>query len=507
MPALNMNSELSNNFTNFAHLNLMGLFNRKLYLFMIRSFFWPLIMTLFIAIFVLLMQWLWKYVDDLVGKGLPMTIIAQLLFWASSTMIPLALPLAILLSSIMTFGNLGEHYELVALKSAGISLQRIMAPLILTAVMISILAFYFSNNVLPFANLKMGSLLYDVREQKPALSFKEGVFNHDIDNYVIKIGEKGQDGVTIGNIMIYDHKENKGNTNLTLAETGKMVMTADKRYLIFTLTNGINYYERTDYARTSSNHPMQRTKFKEETRTFDLSAFTMTRTNEEFFKDNYQMMNVTQLSHAKDSLQKKLDTVKDIYRKTANNQLYYFNAFVRTDSTFKDTATKALKTDLLSNFDNVDKTEIVDRAMNIARAIKDHVFYNNEDFKSRKKLIIRHEIEWHRKYTLSVACLVLFFIGAPLGAIIRKGGLGLPVVVSVLFFVIFHVISFTFEKMVREGVVTAYAGMWIPSLVFLPLGIILTLKATSDSTLFDATAYTEFFKNIFRRKNHQGEYK
>jgi len=466
---------------------------------MIRSFFGPLIMTLFIAIFVLLMQWLWKYVDDLVGKGLDTTIIAQLLFWASSTMVPLALPLAILLSSIMTFGNLGEHYELVALKSAGISLQKIMAPLIVAIVFISVMAFYFSNNVLPFANLKMGSLLYDVREQKPALNFKEGVFNNDIDGFVIKVGTKDKDGMTIGDIMIYDHSSHLGNTNLTLAEKGKMVMTADKRFLIFTLTNGVNYYERTDYARTKGNHPMQRTKFKEETRRFDLSAFTMQRTNEEFFKDNYQMMNVVQLQATHDSLQRKLDTLVEVFKTTVSSNLYYYNAYCKNDTVFTDTM-KALKGDFLSNFDFEDQTQITERAMNIARGIKDHVFYSSEDFKARKRFIIRHEIEWHRKFTLSVACLVLFFIGAPLGAIIRKGGLGLPVVASVLFFVIFHVISFTFEKMVREGIVPAYFGMWVPSLVFLPLGIILTMKATSDSTLFDASGYVEFFKKFLRRK-------
>ncbi|MFA5781276.1 MAG: LptF/LptG family permease, partial [Bacteroidales bacterium] len=312
--------------------------NKKLYLFMIRSFFWPFIMTFFIAVFILLMQFLWKYIDDLVGKGIEWTIIAQLLFWASTTMIPLALPLAILLSSIMTFGNLGEHYELVALKSAGISLQKIMMPLIVVTVLISISAFYFSNNVLPYANLKMGSLLYDVREQKPALNVKEGIFYNGIDDYVIKVGKKDSDGKTLRNIMIYDHSSRMGNTNLTVAETGTMEMTVDKRYLIFTLLNGINYYESADRQRTKTNHPFQRTKFKEEFRRFDLSAFTLTRTNEEFFKDNYQMMNVKQLKATRDSLKKRLDTLKIKYLATMNNNLYYFNTYYKKDSVFNDTS-------------------------------------------------------------------------------------------------------------------------------------------------------------------------
>jgi lipopolysaccharide export system permease protein len=477
----------------------MAMLKHRLNIFVLKSFFWPFIMTFFIAIFVLLMQFLWKYIDDLVGKGLDWDIIAQLLFWASTTMVPLALPLAILLSSIMTFGNLGEHYELVALKSAGISLQRIMSPLIITTFFIAIMAFYFSNNLLPFANLKMGSLLYDVREQKPALNIKEGIFYSGIDDFVIKVGKKDADGVTVHSIMIYDHTQRRGNTNLTLAETGTMEMTADKRYLIFTLSNGINYSERTDQKRTRTNHPLQRTIFREEFRRFDLSAFAMTRTNEEFFKDNYQMMNIDQLKETHDSLKQQLDTMRKKYLSTMNGNLYYYNIFCKHDTSFKDTA-KVLTGEFLDNFNNQEKVVIVDKAMNSARSIKDHVFYNNEDFRGREKFIRRHEIEWYRKFTLSVACIVLFFIGAPLGAIIRKGGFGLPVVVSVVFFVIYHVFSFTCEKMVREGVIPAYEGMWIPSAVFLPLGIFLTLKATSDSTLFDSDAYLNFLKRIFTKR-------
>ncbi len=479
----------------------MPMLNRRLYFFMVKSFLGPFIMTFFIAIFVLLMQFLWKYIDDLVGKGLDFYVIAQLLFWTSTTMVPMALPLAILLSSIMTFGNLGENYELVALKSAGISLQKIMSPLIVTAVLICGMAFYFSNNVLPYANLKMGSLLYDVREQKPALNIKEGIFYNGIDDYVIKVGKKDNDGVTLHNVMIYDHTSRMGNTNLTIAEKGYMEMTADKRFLIFTLTNGINYYERTDNKRTSTNHPLQRTKFKEEFRRFDLSGFTMTRTNEEFFKDNYQMMNISQLKVSRDSLKLRLDSIKRKYISNIYNNFYYYNIFCKKNILLKDTS-KVLKNDFITNFNKQEKISIVERAMNLARGIKDNIFFISQDIKGREKYVIRYDIERQRKFTLSIACLVLFFIGTPLGAIIRKGGLGLPMVVSVVFFVIFHVISFTCEKMIREGVIPAYEGMWIPSLVFLPFGIFLTIKATSDSTLFDAKTYPGFLKRLFYRKNN-----
>ena len=473
---------------------------KKLNIFILKSSFWPFIMTFFIAIFVLLMQFLWKYIDDLVGKGLDWTIIVQLLFWASVTMVPLALPLAILLSSIMTFGNLGENYELAALKSAGISLQRIMMPLIILTIIISIVAFYFSNNALPYANLKMGSLLYDVREQKPALNIKEGIFYSGIDDYVIKVGKKDKDGVTIYNVMIYDHSSRNGNTNVTLAEKGTMEMTKDKRFLIFQLYNGVNYFEKTDNYRRRKNYPLQRTRFTEEFRRFDLSGFSLTRTNEEFFKDNYQMMNLNQLKATSDSLKQRLDSIQDNYVKNVHTNLYYFSRIGVNDSTFKDTS-KVITGELLDNFSQTEQVKIYEKAVNSARNLKDHIFYNDEDMNGRKKFIRRHEIEWQRKFTLSIACIVLFFIGAPLGAIIRKGGLGLPVVVSILFFVIFHVTSFTSEKMIRESILPP-EGMWLPSFIFLPFGIFLTLKATSDSMLFDINAYIDILKNIFKRKKH-----
>ena len=219
-----------------------------------------------------------------------------------------------------------------------------------------------------------------------------------------------------------------GNTDVTLAEKGTMEMTADKRYLLFTLSNGINYSESVDNRKQRSNHPLQRTKFKEDYRRFDLSGFTMSRTNEEFFKDNYQMMNISQLKASHDSLKLKYDTIKDQYIKSLNSNLYYYTTYCDENSDIADTS-KPLTGELLDNFKKNEKFIIVDKAMNMARGMKDHVFFSNEDLKGRQKFITRHEIEWHRKFTLSIACIVLFFIGAPLGAIIRKGGLGLPVVV------------------------------------------------------------------------------
>ena len=445
------------------------------------------------------MQFVWKYIDDLVGKGFEWYIIAQLLFYASSTFVPLALPLAILLSSLMTFGNLGENYELVAMKSAGISLQKAMRPLIITAILISIGAYYFSNNVLPIANLKMGTLLYDVREQKPAVNIKEGVFYKEIDDFVIKVGKKDNDGMTIHKIIIYDHRQKNGNTNVTVAEDGKMELTKDKRFLIFSLHNGCNYNDVSESQRSRKSKQFQRLKFEDQYRRFDLASFAMTRSNEEFFKDNFQMMNTRQLDSTSFALKVDIYKKKNAYANNFTNSFYFYknldtNRYKNTDSLPK------IKPDFLANFSKADQKIIIANAINSARNLKENIVSQNKEVDARNKQINRHEIEWHRKFTLSIACIWLFFIGAPLGAIIRKGGLGLPVVISVIFFVIYHVISMTGEKFVKEGAAPAYIGMWVAAAVYLPIGIFLTYKATTDSVIFDPTAYFRIFGKILKKR-------
>ena len=445
------------------------------------------------------MQFLWKYIDDLVGKGLEWYIIVELLFYASSTFVPMALPLAILLSSLMTFGNLGEHYELVAMKAAGISLRRIMVPLIIVSIVISIIAFYFSNNIYPVANLKFKALLYDVREQKLALDIKDGVFYKDLDGFVIRVSKKEKDGKRIKDVIIYDHRDRKGNTNVTTADSGIMEMTPDGRYLIFTLFNGINYLDKTDDRKYRDTRPFQRTKFKKEIRKFDMMDFEMSRTNEDLFKDNYSMLNITQLKKAEDSLLK--------IRKRRNdeipiNLMKNFHFFQQIDSAkLSETIFETpFKTELLADLNKYEKIEILDAALNRMRRIRSNISGYKTEMEIKDKLIFKHQAEWHRKFTLSVACFVLFFIGAPLGAIIRKGGLGLPVVVSVLFFVLFHIISITGEKSVRSGVIDANIGMWVAPVILLPLGIFLTYKATTDSPLLDSESWVKFFGKIVKKK-------
>jgi lipopolysaccharide export system permease protein len=469
---------------------------KKLHKFIVRSYLGPFVLTLFISIFILLMQWLWKYLDDLVGKGLDLNVIGELLFYASATLIPMALPLAILLSSIMTFGNLGEHYELVSMKSAGLSLWRIMSPLIVTTLIISGIAFYFSNNVLPHINLKIGSLLYSVREQKPALQIKEGVFYNGIEGYSIRVGRKDKDGRSIYNIMIYDHTQYRGNNILITAKEGTMQMSADKKYLILTLKDGYKYEEKLENSLdVMKPHPLTRIHFREQEVVFDLSGFNLERMDEDLFKNNYQMLTLKQLTHAIDSLSSKSTRKhEEITLQVYNNYLGKAkNAIQEADSLGIKTADQnpvfKMKPD--------QQLRVLETAANLTRAAQANLQGSIEELRVNDEVITRHEVEWHRKFTLSFACIVLFFIGAPLGAIIRKGGLGMPVVVSVIFFIFFHVLSITGEKFAKEGVLPAWQGMWMASAVLLPLGIFLTWKATADSTLFNIDSYLQPIRRLF----------
>ena len=471
---------------------------RKIYLLVLRSYLGPLILTFFVAVFILLMQFLWKYIDDLVGKGLEWYIVLELLFYASSTFVPLALPLAILLSSIMTFGNLGEHYELVAMKSSGISLWKIMRPLIVLSIVISGIAFYFSNNVLPIANLKFKSLLYDVRKQKLAFDITEGIFYNGMDGFVIRVGDKERDDRTIRDVMIYNHTEKKGNIELTLADSGRMEATPDGRYLIFNLYEGYTYQELQDQKSYRQNRQFQKTKFREQYRRFDLSGFAMTRTDENLFKNNYSMLNLSQLNYTIDSLGKYYSDKREEFKDKFLNNYTYFSSI--DSSAYAEMISNDSVAEPLAGLSKTDKLRIIDRALNKARGIKSNLEWHISDNEVKREWLAKHMVAWHKKFTLSFACLVLFFIGAPLGAIIRKGGIGLPVVVSVLFFVLFHIITITGEKSAIAGAIQIEYGMWVASAVLLPLGIFLTIKATSDSPLLDFDSWKRRIGNLVKKR-------
>ena len=484
---------------------------KTIYRHLVFSFIGPFLMTFFIAVFILFIQWVYVYMDDLIGKGLGAAVLSELFFYVALNTFTLALPLAILLSSLMTFGNLGEHFELVALKSSGMALQKIMRPLIIAALIISGGAFFFSNNLLPYVNLKMKSLVVDIQQKKPSLNIKEGIFYNGIDGYTIRIDKKGADGSSCSGIMIYDHTQNRGNTKVITAETGIMETTADKQFLILTLYNGTSF-EETAPSKEESYHPLMRSKFNEQIVRFDLSGFKLLRTNEELFKSNsnYSMMNISQLNEALDSLEADREKRNSEFRKNFAGMFSDNHVIHRTD--ISDTLHRPMPIGMhhtipglqqipqASLNQNGSRAQVIDYAMNNARSKKYYIESHTGEEETYDKPEAALKAEWHSKFTLSIACLVLFFIGAPLGAIIRKGGLGMPVVVSVVFFIVYWVITTIGQKLSKEGTLPPYIGMWIATAVFLPIGIFLTRKATSDSALFDTDSYLRPFQKLFRKK-------
>ncbi|MCF8335622.1 MAG: LptF/LptG family permease [Bacteroidales bacterium] len=581
---------------------------KRLHKLLIKSFIKPLIATFFVAQFILILQFLWQHIEDLAGKGLGADIIAELLLYASASLVPLALPLAILLSSIMTFGNLGEYLELTAVKSSGISLQKFMRPLIILVSILAIGAFFYANHVIPYANLKALSLRYDIKQQREELNIREGVFYNDIEGYSIKVGHKDPKTKLMKNIMIYEHDKNQGNAQVTVADSGYIKMTSDESKLLVTLYNGHTYAEMQESNKSKprgeeKQYPFQQRKFDKETLLIDISGFNFQRTDEGLFKDNYQMLKLSELEKNRDSLirvynekarslsrelddnlfdseefskqasnrnpDKQQSPGKDKPTKTPpgpgpNNetsdnknsgvsneaplphmyakdsiapesqQAYVYTFSDSPDSASENSVTRRPLSDrqyaglqrndsppnspenakkqniksnnitqtldvdtLMDTLETRHKLNIINQALRNARQNSQKITESKKIFEQRLKNIYKHQIHWHKKLTLSFACIIFFFIGAPLGSIIRKGGLGTPLVISVIFFIIYYIVSITGENFVEKGVFPAFIGMWLSSLIFLPIGIFLTYKATNDSMILDTETYKKIVKKIF----------
>jgi lipopolysaccharide export system permease protein len=423
------------------------------------------------------MQFLWKYIDDLVGKGLEFTQIAELIFYASARFVPVALPIAMLLSSVMVFGKLGENYELAALKASGISLIRILYPLTIFVIIISYSSFLFSNYVMPIANLKNGSMIYDIQKKKPALNIKEGIFYKDIEGFSIKVTKKDDDGKTLKNIIIYDHTANNGNDKVIIAESGVMQLTKDEQFLELILYNGHSYI---DIAKNNrkSRKPYRTTHFKEDLIRFNLSSFSTMNNSVDLYKGHYAMLSNKQLAIAIDSLNLKFKERKETFK---INIVDKYNSKSEMDSLV-----------VLDDLSLLKQKRQFDIAINKLKTIKSIVKSNKDDLEYRKIIIIKHKIEWHRKISLAVACLLLFLVGSCMGAIVRKGGFGLPVLISVFFFIIYHVLSMIGEKSAKDLSMQAYEGIWLANIVFSPIALFLLYKAKNDSQLFD-------FSSVFKR--------
>lgn len=470
-----------------------------------RSFIGTFIFTFFVAVFILLMQFLWCYLDDLVGKGLGFDVLGKLMFYTSVTFVPMALPLAILLSSLMCFGNLGEYYELVAMKASGISVWKIMRPLLIFSIIMSLTAFIFSNNVLPVATLKSKTLLRDVRKQKMSFDIPEGMFYKGIDGYAIRAGKKGADGGTLYDVLIYDHTEYKGNIKVTSADSATMALAPNQKEIIFTLYHGSNYNEMVDEKDYKVKRPFEKMAFEKQYVTFDISDFDLTQSDESSLKGHQSMLNINQLVIAIDSLEFNAGERKVSFKNSFKHRMQHLstkdieNKHVKGKNSELDTI-KTFKWPLLDNFNQKEQTSIVNMSISSTKNQIDNIDLNIKDFERQETNIRKHQQVLHEKFSLSIACLLFFFIGAPLGAIIRKGGLGLPIVISVVFFVIYYIITITSQRIAIAGDIPVFLGVWLSSIIILPIGVFLTIKATTDSSLLDGESWKKTIKKIFRKK-------
>lgn len=444
------------------------------------------------------MQYLWKYVDDLVGKGLEISIILELLFYASATFVATAAPLAILLSSLMTFGNLGERYEIVAIKSAGIPISKLFIPLFVLAFFIGCATFMFANYVSPKAFLKSRTLLLDIKDQKPALTIEEGVFYDGLDNYVIRIGKKGSDNASIEEVLIYDHSKGQGNTTVTYAKKGTMNMTDDKQYMLFTLYNGFYWDESrnsTNSGSTKSKFPLIRAVFKEQYKRFDISSFQFQKTDQSFYQNNNQALPLSELNVKIDTLKKQINAMELAPSNNFLGALYFYYNIINNDSTFKVIKNPSL-TYVFDSLSQEKKIEVINFAHMGAESFVNTVKFAYDDVAWKNYTLWSYQIEVHRKFTLAVACLLFFFIGAPLGSIIRKGGIAIPLVVTVLFFIFYFIISIIGEKVSKGDLIPVYFGMWFSTAVLIPICVFLSYIATIDSSVLSIEENLKWLKNI-----------
>lgn len=441
------------------------------------------------------MLFLFKYIDDLIGKGFEWYIIMELMLYASATNVAMALPLSVLLSSIMTYGSLGENYELVAIKSAGISLGRALYPMIIAVCVLSVSAFIFSDYMLPVANLKYYSLLYDARKQKTAFLITENVFNNSFPGYSIRVKHKDPDGRTLHDVMIYEKGDQQNNNiNVLFAKEGVLYKTPDGKSLIIRLTDGIRYMEQAGDQGYNPRQQLIRFRFKERVAKFDLSGFAMTRTDENEFRSAFQMMDLKLLNKFRDS---SIDLINLGLHRNFSLITPYFKYFTFPHK-LKDKKVKFLpgKINYLQGLSRDKQVSTIANALNEAKGVKDQTKARAQRYEDLNMELRRSRVEYQKKFTLSAACLALFLIGAPLGAIIRKGGLGLPVVVAIIFFLIYYIISTIGEKFVKDGDLSPIIGMWIAIFILTPIGMFLSYKAANDSVLFDMEAYNKMIKKV-----------
>lgn len=548
----------------------------------LTSFTGPFIMTFLVVVFILLTQHMLKYFDDIIGKDLGWEVLSQLLFYFAIFMTPVAMPLAVLLSSLITFGNLGEHFELTAIKSAGISLVRILQPIFLFVVILTGFAFYINNNLVPKAALEAYSLLYDIKQKKPSLDLREGSFYNGLPDISIKVNKKFPDGITLKDIIVYDHRKNDGNKEVTIADSGRMSTILGERYIKFELFNGYNYSEGSNSEREmtgqknfNDTETLTRSKFYKTQVVFDLSSFQLSRTDKKWFETNRIMRNLRELDVDIDSMKKEVlqqelnhylykptyfsylnkDSItmppylSDFKKKRDSADRYkYMPKEIRNGNTEVNSDTGAQRpvfnpilestppvanmrrnkkikkslenvaeipplapkiiniSDSIKNermdsafFAKVDSLyarpatlDIVQAATNMARQVKSQVLNSNTAIENYRNEKIIFEIQWHKIIASSFMCIAMFLIGAPLGAIIKRGGLGVPFLISILFFIIYYLLNMQGEKLAKQQIVSPMVGIWAADVILLMIGVIFLRQARVDARLFEADAYLVF---------------
>jgi len=513
---------------------------------MIKSFLPPFLVAFGIAVFVLLMQILWVWLDDIVGKGAGILVIAEMVGYMSVSMFPMALPIGVLLSSVMVMGNLAEKYELVSFKSAGVSLGRVMMPLIICCTLISAFSFFCANNLIPYANLKFRSRLYDIKKKKPTLSLQEGVFNSDFSGYVMHIKEKDSNTGSMEDVVIYDQRGGlKGDINQIVSTGGTIKPTRDNQFLVMTLNDGTHYQEAKS-ATYKKNYPFVRTSFKSWEKVFDLREFELSRTNEDLFKSNEGMKSAPQIREALDSL-KMLEKerrfgvekiVADYYPIYKGIRIIQDSSFVEIDST-KEVKVKmkpeTLRLDTMPNFNTpIEQIEAEQKGLIVRKNMEpqDMDFHYQSVFDSlpmyKRQSILqtvktrlttlqgrmtnrgrslghtidsktKHIYQLHLKYSNALVCLIFLFIGAPMGAIVRKGGFGYPVLIAIIFFMIYIILTLTFKKLTYGYVVMPVLGAWLPCLLMVPFGMVLTHRALNDKKIGDISQYTDKVKTFIQK--------
>jgi len=482
---------------------------KKLDIFVLKSFLLLFSGTFFICLFIFMMQFLWRYVDELVGKGLEIGVLAQFFFYSALTLIPLSLPLAILLAALMTFGNFGEKYELLSMKAAGIPLLRIIRPLVIFCAMLCGISFYFQNVIAPKAQMKLWTLLVSMKQTSPELDIPEGVFYSDIDGYNIYVKQKDRETGMMKDLLIYNFSEGFENAHIIWASEGSMEMTEDKQHLFLHLYNGEQFENLKSQSIDSKNVPYRRETFREKHIIIQFDGgFNMI--DGGFLSERSDAKNMKQISESIDSLTYKADSTGRAIFNDVKRTTYRKNSLTERDSTrmSEGTLPTYINVDSLFNaYTLSEKEKTLKTATDRISTLTSDWKVKNMQMADADKNIRRHQSDWHKKITLSLSCLIFFFIGAPLGAIIRKGGLGLPVVISVIIFVLYYIIDSGSTRVARSGEMNIILGVWMSTLVLAPIGFFFTYKSNKDSVVFNLEVYVNFFRWLLGMRPHRHIFK